>query len=125
LHLCQQRHPRLFLRPPPRAQESDALTEAILEFGKEFPSLIMPLLTERDLFMVHIMRKLAGRARSVVAVVGAGHLAGIRENWEREIDVEGICAVPPPRRPWRWGRLLLLGGGVTAVAAVAMRVRHR
>ncbi len=33
-------------------QESDVLTEAIKEFGKEFPSLVTPLLSERDEYMV-------------------------------------------------------------------------
>ena len=49
--------------------------------AQEFPSLIKPLLTERDQFMTFMLRKLAGRADTVVAVVGAGHLQGIR--WVR------------------------------------------
>lgn len=101
------------------------LTEAIKELGRQFPALILPLLTERDQFMVHIMRRLAGRARRVVAVVGAGHLPGIRAEWEAEIDIEAICEVPPPRPTWRWRRLVLLAGGAAAVAVVVARVRQR
>lgn len=67
----------LYARPHP-LQEADVLTEAILEFGKEYPGMIGPLLTERNLYMVYMMRKLAAHASSVVAVVGAGHLQGIR-----------------------------------------------
>lgn len=63
---------------PHTLQEADVLTEAILEFGKEYPGMIGPLLTERNLYMVYMMRKLAAHASSVVAVVGAGHLQGIR-----------------------------------------------
>lgn len=45
---------------------------------QEFPSLLHPLITERDQFMAFMLRKLASRAQTVVAVVGAGHLQGIR-----------------------------------------------
>lgn len=60
-------------------KETDALTEAIREFGKTFPGLIRPLLTERDLYMTHVLQRLAANATTVVAVVGAGHLPGIRQ----------------------------------------------
>lgn len=44
---------------------------------------------------VYIMRhKLAPMARSVVVVVGAGHLQGIREKWESEVDFDEIMRVP-------------------------------
>lgn len=63
--------------------------------SQEFPSLILPLLTERDQYMTFMLRKLASRAHTVVAVVGAGHLQGIR--WG-----PGLAAARP-------GVLLLLG----------------
>ena len=69
---------------------------------QEFPSLIKPLLTERDQFMTFMLRKLAGRADVVVAVVGAGHLQGIR------------CAGPAGR-----GALGSAGSADVVVAGVA------
>ena len=39
-----------------------------------------------------MLRELSHRASSIVAVVGAGHLPGIKENWDKEIDVS---EVPP------------------------------
>lgn len=45
---------------------------------QDFPGLIRPLLVERDQYMAFMLRKLAARAHTVVAVVGAGHLQGIR-----------------------------------------------
>ncbi len=106
-------------------QETDVLTEAIREFGKAFPTLIRPLLTERDQYMVHVMRRLSSRSKTVVAVVGAGHLQGIRDNWEREIDVEEICCIPPKRRSWRWGRILLLTAGGALITIGVMKYRQR
>lgn len=38
-------------------------------------------MTERDLYMIYVMRRLAAFGDRVVAVVGAGHLAGIRQGW--------------------------------------------
>ncbi len=37
-------------------QETDAVTAAIKELGQQFPSLLEPLIFERDLFMVHRLR---------------------------------------------------------------------
>lgn len=108
-----------------KMKESDVLTEAIREFGKEFPSLIRPLLTERDQFMVHVMRRLAGRATRVVAVVGAGHLDGIRKYWGEEINVEEICRVPTKPRRLRWGRLVMVAATGAAVAYGVSRWRRR
>lgn len=46
---------------------------------------------------VHRLRLLSKSASKVVAVVGAGHLPGIRENWEKEIDAQEVReALPPP-----------------------------
>lgn len=79
-----------------KMKEADVLTEAIKEFGKDYPSVIPPLLTERDQFMVHVMRRLASRSSKVVAIVGAGHLSGIREQWEeQDLPIEEICAIRP------------------------------
>ena len=50
---------------------------------QEFPSLITPLLTERDQYMAFMLRRLASRAHTVVAIVGAGHLQGIRHGGGR------------------------------------------
>jgi len=108
-----------------RMKETDVLTEAILEFSKEFPSLMGPLLTERDEFMVHVMRRLSSRARRVVAVVGAGHLEGIRQHWEAEIDIEEICRVPHNRPGRNWGRIVLLAATGAIVVYGASRWRRR
>lgn len=44
----------------------------------------------------------------VVAVVGAGHLPGMREHWDDEIDLDEICRVPENTPSQiQWGRLFL------------------
>jgi pheromone shutdown protein TraB len=100
-----------------KMKDSDVLTEAIKEVGKDFPSLLGPLITERDQYMTFIMQELAGQATKVVAVVGAGHLEGIKAHWDSEIDIEAICRVPPKKRGLRSG-VLLIGVAATSVAIV-------
>lgn len=88
-------------------KETDAVTAAIKELGQQFPSLLEPLIFERDLFMVHRLRTVPKHSR-VVAVVGAGHLPGMREHWDDVIDIEEICRVPQ-KTPSKvqWGRLFI------------------
>ncbi len=93
---------------------------------QEFPSLVKPLLTERDQYMTFMLRKLAPRAQTVVAVVGAGHLQGIRDHWEKEICIAEITAMPAERQPqaWRWRRLALLTAGGVLVGSALLRMRR-
>jgi pheromone shutdown protein TraB len=95
----------------------------MLELAKDFPTIMVPLITERDQWMVAVLRDLARDAPVVVAVVGAGHLSGIREHWEREIDIEEIQRMPPKRRSWR--PYLLAAAGLTATTVLVLRWRRR
>jgi pheromone shutdown protein TraB len=54
--------------------------QAINEFGKFFPGMVRPLMTERDLYLSHMLYEQAGRMKEgavMVAVVGAGHVPGM------------------------------------------------
>ncbi|KAL3148336.1 hypothetical protein ABBQ38_013794 [Trebouxia sp. C0009 RCD-2024] len=106
-------------------KETDAMTAAIKEMGIEFPALLAPLIYERDLFMVKQLRSLPPKWTRVVAVVGAGHLPGMRQHWDDDIDLEDICKVPEntPSRI-KWGRLAataLLTGSCLYYGTVARR----
>lgn len=103
-------------------KEADVMTEAFKELGREFPQIMAPLIYERDQYMVAVMRQLASSASRVVAVVGAGHLEGIRSNWEADINVEEISQLPPPRRSVR--SYLLLASGLALSAVVVVRWRR-
>lgn len=63
-----------------------------------------------------------GASPQVVAVVGAGHLSGIREHWERDIDVVEIMRMPAKRRSWR--PYILALGGLTVASALVLRRRR-
>ena len=69
------------------------------------------------------------RASSVVAVVGAGHLPGIKQKWNSEIDFADISQMPEqPQKSstsWiYWRRAALIGiGGIAVTALVTVRWR--
>lgn len=42
-------------------QDEDVLTEALKEFGEQYPSVLRPLIEERDEYMVWMLRRLAVR----------------------------------------------------------------
>ena len=61
-------------------------------------------------------------------MVGAGHLAGMRDCWNKDIDFQDIAAMPPqppPRRVFTWRRLALLSVSSVAVTALVVRWRGR
>lgn len=77
-------------------RQSDVLTELMNELGEFMPVLKGVLIDERDIYIAQKTRDAAGN--KVVAVVGAGHLSGIKrallEN--RQEDLSLIEQVPPP-----------------------------
>jgi pheromone shutdown-related protein TraB len=60
-----------------KLKEMDVLTEMMEELGKEVPSIKETLLDERNIYIADKIASLD--AKKIVAVVGAGHVAGIKE----------------------------------------------
>lgn len=65
-------------------EETDVLTKSFDELRKAFPSLYRVILEERDSWLAaklyQTCRLLQGQQKTIVAIVGAGHVAGIC-NW--------------------------------------------
>jgi len=83
-----------------RLKQRNELEEMMGELAEYLPSVKEVLIDERDRFLAS--RIFAAREELVLAVVGAGHLAGI-EDWLRRLDAgeasadtSDIEAVPPP-----------------------------
>ncbi|HRP95150.1 MAG TPA: TraB/GumN family protein [Rhodocyclaceae bacterium] len=94
-----------------RLKQGDMLESTFSEFAEQSQTLYGPLIDERDRYMAARLRKLAeeGRARRVLAVVGAGHLAGIERYAlasDRVPPDETLSALErlPPKA--RWPKLL-------------------
>ena len=80
-----------------KMKEKDHLSDMMAEFAKTFPDVKKPLIDERDHYL---MSKIHGApGEKIVAVVGAGHMSGICENFGNAVDLEALDQIPKPS-PW-------------------------
>ncbi|KAM0943860.1 putative TraB/PrgY/GumN family protein [Dioscorea sansibarensis] len=96
----------------------DMLTLVIQEMSKAFPTLMETLIHERDMYMASILLKVASEHSSVVAVVGKGHLAGIKKHWKQPLEVRHLLDVPPRNTGVSKTKILTSLGAVVAGIAV-------
>lgn len=76
-------------------KQKGALEILLDEIGKVLPGIKQYLIDERDLYMVARIRQVPGK--HIVAVVGAGHIPGMLQNWEKtDIDLNALEQIPPP-----------------------------
>ena len=75
-------------------RQSDVLTELMNELGEFMPVLKTVLIDERDTYIAQ--KTMAATGDKIVAVVGAGHMNGIRETLEanKKEDLSAIETVP-------------------------------
>ncbi len=78
-------------------KKSDVLEEAMKELSMQFPGVKHALIDERDLYLAEKIRTADGDR--VVAVVGAGHVPGIKRHFGKPVDLETLIVVPKPS-PW-------------------------
>ena len=102
-----------------RIREQDVVTEVMNELGRLMPDLKRVLIDERDAYLAHEI--LEANGDRVVAVVGAGHVDGMKKRLESEAraNMEEITAIPPDS-PWLkivgWSIPLLIIGSIVAIA---------
>ncbi|KAL3322746.1 hypothetical protein AABB24_040040, partial [Solanum stoloniferum] len=98
----------------------DMLTLVIQEMSKQFPTLMDTLVHERDQFMSSMLLKVAREHSSVVAVVGKGHLPGIKKNWKQPIEVKELLSIPSPKPLISVAKIVTtLGVAVAGVAIIS------
>jgi pheromone shutdown-related protein TraB len=93
-----------------KLREQDVLSELMGELGRAMPALKQVLIDERDTFLTQRMREAPGRR--IVAVVGAGHVAGILRALpeSRRADLDAIDQIPPVAAWVKW-----IGWGIPAL----------
>ncbi len=79
-----------------RMKQEDILESLLAEVGKFHPELKRILIDERDLYLAQKIRQAPGQ--KIIAVVGAGHVPGIKKNWEQETDLTELEKIPPKRK---------------------------
>ncbi len=80
-----------------KMKQEDVLQSILAEVEKSHPVLREILVDERDRYLTGKIRTAPGK--KIVAVVGAGHVPGIKRYWEEKIDVAAL-EVLPPAGPW-------------------------
>lgn len=133
-------------------KEKDMLGQVMEAFARAFPRAKVALIDERDTWLAERIRTAPGE--TVVAVVGAGHVAGIAERLQagQAADLEALGTMPRRKRlarvlpwlaplavfgllaygfsvggaqaSWEMARLWVLINGVLAAAGTALALAH-
>ena len=79
-----------------KMKQADVLESLLSEVGKSMPILRSILIDERDQYLSQKIKTAPGK--KIVAVVGAGHVPGIKKHWTDDIDTEELEKLPPKRK---------------------------
>jgi len=79
-----------------KMKEQDVLTAVMADIGQSFPVVSKIIIDERDQYLAQKIRDAPGE--NIVAVVGAGHVEGIKKYWDKEMDLAALETIPPARK---------------------------
>ena len=98
-----------------RLREGDVLSEMMAELGEAMPQLKRVLIDERDIYLSQRIRETEGQR--IVAVVGAGHVEGMRAALTagRDADLAALDEVPNVSSAWKW-----IGWGIPGVIVASL-----
>ncbi len=98
-----------------RLREGDVLSEMMAELGEAMPQLKRVLIDERDTYLSQRIRETEGQR--IVAVVGAGHVEGMRAALTagRDADLAALDEVPNVSSAWKW-----IGWGIPGVIVASL-----
>jgi pheromone shutdown-related protein TraB len=84
-----------------RIRQKDVLSELMNELGRVMPALRRVLIDERDGYLAQKIRETEGK--KIVAVVGAGHIVGMRAALlsNEPVDMEAIMRIPEVSLIWQ------------------------
>jgi pheromone shutdown-related protein TraB len=91
------------------------LSELMREFAEAMPEAKQPLIDERDRYMISGIEQTPGE--TIVAVVGAGHVEGMKRSFGQPVDRSALEIIPPASR---WTRALKWIIPLMLVAAFAV-----
>lgn len=79
-----------------KLKQGESLDTMLRELARHFPRVKGPLIDERDAYLAAKIEQAPGT--TVVAVVGAAHVPGIRERFGKPVAIEELERIPPPSR---------------------------
>lgn len=82
-------------------KKQDVLTELMAEMGESLPDMKRVLIDERDIYLAEKIKETPGK--KLVAVVGAGHVEGIKKNIsiDNQPCLDEIDTIPPVSKGWK------------------------
>lgn len=103
-----------------RIRNQDVLSELMDELGRAMPEIKRVLIDERDAYLAEMIR--GAKGQRIVAVVGAGHVRGMREALlsGAPVDVDEINRIPkvsPIYPALGWAVSLLIIGSILYIGA--------
>ncbi|WP_257351060.1 TraB/GumN family protein [Pseudalkalibacillus decolorationis] len=75
-----------------KLKSEDMLNALLKEFTESFPELKIPLIDERDQYLAQKIKEAPGN--KIVAVLGAAHVPGIKEEIRKEHDLVKLSQIP-------------------------------
>ncbi|RMD87863.1 MAG: TraB/GumN family protein [Candidatus Dadabacteria bacterium] len=87
-------HPEISEEEIEGLKSADALAAMMSDVSKNMPEISKAIIDERDMYLAEKIRSAPGR--TIVAVVGAGHVAGIKKYINMPIDMATLETIPPP-----------------------------
>lgn len=99
-------------------KQKDVLSELMDEMGETLPDLKRVLIDERDVFLIEKIKTSPGKR--IVAVVGAGHVAGMKKqfNSDNQDQISEISKIPPVSKCFKlagWAIPLLIIGSIVVI----------
>ena len=79
-------------------KEQAHLSEMLEEFAEALPDVKVPLIDERDQYLMSGIEATEGQ--KIVAVVGAAHVPGMRTHFNTPVDRVALEVLPPKRKIW-------------------------
>jgi pheromone shutdown-related protein TraB len=76
-----------------KMKQQDVLQLILADIEKSLPVLRNILIDERDQYLAYKIRTAPGK--KIVAVVGAGHVSGIKKYWNADTDIKSLEEIPP------------------------------
>jgi pheromone shutdown-related protein TraB len=99
-------------------KQKDVLSDLMDEMGSALPDVKKVLIDERDIYLSEKIKETRGER--LVAVVGAGHVAGIIKIFQddRSAELEEIATIPPISKMWKfigWAIPTLIIGSLVTI----------
>lgn len=95
-------------------KNEDTINAMLHEFTASFPKLKVPLIDERDQYLAQKIKEAPGD--KIVAVLGAAHVPGIKEEIKKDYDLERLTELPAKSK---WPKIIGWSIPVAILAIIA------